>query len=85
MSVPLTSLAFHTSFVLPPAVLRGWLAASRDDGWWGRPPLSGMTISVVQTIVLLWLLERRHEPRFPCLERLRIRTTPGREGRPDGR
>ncbi|ARS90163.1 lycopene cyclase domain-containing protein [Natrarchaeobaculum aegyptiacum] len=51
MTVPLSYLEFHALFVLPPIAVLGWLAARRDDAWWGRDPLSAVAIVCLLAVV----------------------------------
>lgn len=46
----LSYLGFLALFVLPPAVLLGWLARRRSGTWWGRRPLSGLGIVLVLAV-----------------------------------
>ena len=46
MTVPLTYLGIHLTFILPPLLILGWLARRRDRAWWGVRPLSGLVIMI---------------------------------------
>ncbi|MFP8951895.1 lycopene cyclase domain-containing protein [Natrialbaceae archaeon A-arb3/5] len=51
MTVPLSYLAFHVLFILPPIICLGWLAFSRTGAVWGTEPLLGLFVLVTLAVV----------------------------------
>jgi lycopene cyclase domain-containing protein len=48
---PITYLTFHLLFIVPPIVVLGALAGTREGTWWGRRPMSGLAIVIGLALV----------------------------------